>query len=46
MFGVLDIHDLLLWLFGVDAVITWHTLFLTLGGSNSLSQVSGLNNGK
>lgn len=46
VFGVLDIHNLLLWLFGVDIEIMWHILVPTLDGSNSLSQVSGLNNGK
>lgn len=46
VFGVLDIHNLLLSLFGVDIEIMWHILVPTLDGSNSLSQVSGLNNGK
>lgn len=46
VFGVLDIHNLSLWLFGVDVEIAWHILVPTLEGSNSLSQVSGLTNGK
>lgn len=45
-FGVLDIHNLLLWLFGVDVEVTWHGSVPTLVGSSSLRQASGLNNGK
>lgn len=45
MFGVLDIHNLLFWVFEVDE-ITWHKLIPALDGSNSLHQISGLNNGK
>lgn len=44
-FGVLDLPNLLLWLFEVDVEIMWHIVVPTLNGSDSLSQVSGLNNG-
>lgn len=33
LFGVLDIHNLLLWLPGVDVVVTWHVLVPILAGS-------------
>jgi len=47
VFGVLDIHNLLLWLFGVNVDITWHMILVpTLHGSSSLSQASELTNGK
>lgn len=44
-FGVLDLPNLLLWLFEVDVEIMWRIVAPTLNGSDSLSQVSGLNNG-